>query len=224
MLMVDLVLLESEIDPVMKAAQQNGLAVTAVHNHLLRALPATFYMHVSGQGEPEKLAAALHSALAQSKTPMAVPAVAAPAVQPVDLNTAELDSIIGVKGKDVSGVYQFAVPRSEQISEHGMPLTPPAPLGLATGINFQPTGGGKAAISGDFVLAAGEVNPVIAALHTGGIEVTALHSHMLDEQPRPFFMLFWANDDTIKLAKGLRTALDKTAQQTVGHSAKFEAT
>jgi hypothetical protein len=92
-----------------------------------------------------------------------------------------------------------------------MLLTPVGPMGVATGINFQPTGGGKAAITGDFVLSGDEVNPVIKALRSNGIEVTALHSHMLDEQPRMFFMHFWANDDAVKLAKGLRAALDKTA-------------
>jgi hypothetical protein len=92
-----------------------------------------------------------------------------------------------------------------------MQLSPVGPMGVAIGINFQPTGGGKAAITGDFVLTGEEVNPVIVALRANGIEVTALHSHMLDEQPRLFFMHFWANDDAIKLAKGLRAALDKTA-------------
>ena len=103
------------------------------------------------------------------------------------------------------------VPRRDPITEDGMPLTPVGAMGVAIGINFQPTGDGKAAITGDFVLAGEEVNPVIVALRTHGIEVTALHSHMLDEQPRLFFMHFWANDDAIKLAKGLRAALDKTA-------------
>jgi hypothetical protein len=103
------------------------------------------------------------------------------------------------------------VKRRDPINEGGMALTPVGPLGMATGINFQPTGGGKAAITGDFVLSGDEVNPVINALRANGIEVTALHSHMLDEQPRMFFMHFWANDDAVKLAKGLRAALDKTA-------------
>jgi hypothetical protein len=172
--------------------------------------PLTFYMHLSGHGDPVKLATALHMALAASKTPLATPAAAAPAPA-VDLDTAQLDGIIGVKGKAVGGVYQFGVPRREQVTQNGMPLTPAGPLGVATGINFQPTGNGKAAITGDFVLAAREVNPVIRALRANGIEVTALHSHMLDEQPRLFFMHFWANDDAIKLAKGVRAALDKTA-------------
>jgi hypothetical protein len=210
MIMGDLVLLESEINPVMAKMIASGLQITAVHNHLLRASPATFYMHVAGHGDPAKLATALHDALAESKTPLTVAAPAAPAPS-VDLDTAQLDQIIGVKGQANGGVYQFNVPRRDPITEGGMQLSPVAPMGVAIGINFQPTGGGKAAITGDFVLTGDEVNPVITALMTHGIEVTALHSHMLDEEPRLFFMHFWANDDAIKLAKGLRAALDKTA-------------
>jgi hypothetical protein len=210
MIMGDLVLLETEINPVMAKMIASGLAITAVHNHLLRASPATFYMHVAGHGDPTKLAAAIHDALAESKTPLTVAAPAGPPPA-VELDTAQLDQIMGVKGQVNGGVYGFAVPRRDPISEGGMPLSPVGPLGVATGINFQPTGGGKAAITGDFVLTADEVNPVIAALRNNGIEVTALHSHMLDEQPRLFFMHFWANDDAMKLAKGLRAAIDKTA-------------
>jgi Domain of Unknown Function (DUF1259) len=125
--------------------------------------------------------------------------------------TAQLDQIIGVKGQANGGVYQFNVPRRDPITEDGMALTPVGAMGVAIGINFQPTGGGKAAITGDFVLNGEEVNPVIMALRTHDIEVTALHSHMLDERPRLFFMHFWANDDAIKLADGLRAAPDKTA-------------
>jgi hypothetical protein len=210
MAMGDLVLLESEINPVMAKMIASGLEITAVHNHLLRASPATFYMHVAGHGDPVKVATAIRDALAESKTPLTVAAATAPPPA-VDLDTAQLDEIIGVKGQANGGVYQFNVPRRDPITEGGMPLTPVGPMGVAIGINFQPTGDGKAAITGDFVLAGEEVNPVIVALRTHGIEVTALHSHMLDEQPRLFFMHFWANDDAIKLAKGLRAALDKTA-------------
>jgi hypothetical protein len=210
MVMGDLVLLETEINPVMLKLMEGGLEITAVHNHLLRANPATFYMHVGGHGDPVKMAAAIHDALGASKTPLAAPAPASPPPA-VDLDTAQLDQIIGVKGQANGGVYQFGVPRRDPVSEGGVQLTPGGPLGLATGINFQPTGGGKAAITGDFVLIGDEVNPVIKALRENGIEVTALHSHMLDEQPRLYFMHFWANDDAIKLAKGLRAALDKTA-------------
>ena len=210
MVMGDLVLLETEINPVMLKLMEGGLEITAVHNHLLRANPATFYMHVGGHGDPVKMAAAIHDALGASKTPLAAPAPAAPPPA-IDLDTAQLDQIMGVKGQANGGVYQFGVPRRDPVSEGGVQLTPGGPLGLATGINFQPTGAGKAAITGDFVLIADEVNPVIKALRENGIEVTALHSHMLDEQPRLYFMHFWANDDAVKLAKGLRAALDKTA-------------
>src|SRR5207344_3022370 len=147
--------------------------------------------------------------LAESKTPLTPPAP--PAAQPaIDLDTAQLDQIIGVEGQANGGVYQFAVPRRDPITENGMQLTPPGPTGVATAIGFQPTGGGKAAITGDFVLTGEEVNPVIKTLRENGIEVTALHSHMLTEEPRLFFMHFWANDDAVKLARGLRVALDKT--------------
>jgi hypothetical protein len=210
MIMGDLVLLETEINPVMLKLIQNGAEISAVHNHLLRANPATFYMHVAGHGDPVKLAGAIRTALAESKTPLSPPAP--PATQPaIDLDTAQLDQIIGEKGQDNGGVYQFAVPRRDPISEDGVQLSPVGPLGVATALGFQPTGGGKAAITGDFVLAAEEVNPVIQALRSNGIEMTALHSHMLTEQPRLFFMHFWANDDALKLARGLRAALDKTA-------------
>jgi len=210
MVMGDLVLLETEINPVMAKLIENGLEITAVHNHVLRGNPATFYMHIGGHGDPVKLATAIRTALAASKTPLTPPAP--PAQQPaIDLDTAQLDQIIGVKGQANGGVYQFGVPRRDPINENGMQMTPVGPLGLATAIGFQPTGGGKAAITGDFVMTAEEVNPVIKALRANGIEVTALHSHMLDEQPRLFFMHFWANDDAIKLARALRAALDKTA-------------
>src|SRR5205807_1088717 len=211
MVMGDLLLLESEIAPVMTTLIQNGLEITAVHNHLLRASPATFYMHVGGHGDPAKIATTLVQALQASKTPLTPPT--APASQPaIDLDTAQLDQIIGVKGQANGGVYQFGVPRRDPVTESGMQLMPAGPLGVATAIGFQPTGGGKAAITGDFVLIADEVNPVIQALRSNGIEVTAVHSHMLDEQPRLFFMHFWANDDAVKLAKGLRAAIDKTAR------------
>ena len=210
MVMGDLVLLESEINPVMAKLIEGGVEITAVHNHLLRANPATFYMHVGGHGDPAKIAGVIHDALSASKTPLAPPAAAGPAPT-IDLDTARLDGVIGVKGQSNGGVYQFGVPRRNPVTENGMSLGPAGPLGLATGINFQPTGNGKAAITGDFVLTGDEVNPVIRTLRSNGIEVTAVHSHMLDEQPRLFFLHFWANDDAEKLARGLRAAIDKTA-------------
>jgi hypothetical protein len=210
MVMGDLVLLQTEVNPVMAKLIEGGLDITAVHNHLLRAEPATFYMHVGGHGDPIKMAEAIHAALQASKTPLTPPAP--PAAQPaIDLDTAQLDQIIGVKGAANGGVYQFNVPRREPVTDNGMALSPAGPMGVAVAINFQPTGNAKAAITGDFVLAGEEVNPVLRALRQNGIEVTALHSHMLGDEPRMFFMHFWANDDAVKLAKALRAALDKAA-------------
>jgi hypothetical protein len=213
MVMGDVVLLESEINPVMTKIIASGLEITAIHNHVLRGSPATFYMHVGGHGDAEKLAIAVRDALSASKTPMTAPATAAPPPA-IDLDTAQIDQIIGVKGQANGGVYQLAIPRRDAVTESGMQLTPSGPLGVNTAIGFQPTGGGKAAITGDFVLAGSEVNPVIKELKAAGIEVTAIHSHMLTEQPRLIFMHFWANDEAIKLARGLRAAIDKTASKT----------
>ena len=206
MMMGDLVLTESEINPVMTKLLGEGLQVSAVHNHLLRANPPTFYMHVSGEGAPSQLAREIRLALEQSMTPFDVQPPAAPAPADLGIPTAEIDQAIGFKGHDNGGVYQFGIPRSDSIKRDGMAI--PGAMGTAIGINFQPTGAGKAAISGDFVALAGEVNPLIKALRDSSIEVTAIHNHMLDDEPRAFFIHFWANDDAVKLAKGLRAALD----------------
>jgi biotin operon repressor len=203
------VLLDTEIAPVMSKLIENGVEITAVHNHVLRGNPATYYMHIGGHGDPVKMATAIRTALAESKTPLAAPTPGTPPA--IDLDTAQIDQIIGAKGTNNGGVYAMGVPRRDPITESSMQIAPAGPMGVATAINFQPTGGGKAAITGDFVLAATEVDPVIKTLRANGIEVTAVHSHMLTEQPRLIFMHFWANDDAIKLAKGLRAALDKTA-------------
>jgi uncharacterized protein DUF1259 len=208
MVMGDLVLLQDEVNPVMKKLEEGGINVTALHNHLLRAEPSPMYMHVMGHGDPVKLAQALHSALALSKTPMEAPSGAStPAAATAgDLDTAALNKAMGAEGKVNGGILQYGIPRAEKITESGMPV--PTSMGSAIAINFQPTGSGKAAITGDFVLVAKEVNAVAKTLRENGIEVTAVHNHMLDDQPRLFFMHFWANDDALKLAKGLRAALD----------------
>ncbi|MEA2857004.1 MAG: hypothetical protein QOH98_1325 [Methylobacteriaceae bacterium] len=211
MVMGDVVLTQDEVNPVMKKLEESGIEITALHNHLLRAEPMTLYMHVLGHGDPVKLATALHTGLALSKTPMGDAAPAASplpaAAQQIDFDTAAVDQAMGYKGKANNGIYQFSIPRAETVKEDGMEV--PEAMGSATAINFQPTGGGKAAITGDFVLVSTEVNPVIKAMQANGIEITALHSHMLDEQPRAFFMHFWAHEDAKKLAKGLRAALDQ---------------
>jgi hypothetical protein len=207
MVMGDLVLTQEEIAPVMKTFEEGGIEITALHNHLLRAEPMTLYMHVLGQGDPVKLAQALHAGLALSKTPLEAAAQPAAAPPAIDFDTAAVDKAMGYPGKNNGGIDQFTISRAKPVTEDGMEI--PAAMGSAIGINFQATGGGKAAITGDFVLAANEVNPVIKALQASGIEITALHSHMLTEQPRMFFMHFWANDDAQKLARGLRAALEK---------------
>jgi hypothetical protein len=204
MFMGDLVLTDAEISPVMQRLIEDGVEITAVHNHLLRTSIPIYYMHVSGHGDPRKLAVALHAALAMSKTPL-TQAAAAQGTD-LDLDTAAIEKILGYKGSANSGVYQFSVPRAETITEGGMAV-PPA-MGTATAINFQSTAAGKAAVTGDFVLLGDEVNPVLKTLRQRGIEVTALHSHMIDDSPHLFFMHFWANDDALKLARGLRSALD----------------
>ncbi|MGE5259262.1 MAG: DUF1259 domain-containing protein [Actinomycetota bacterium] len=209
MLMGDLVLTEDEVSPVMLKLMQSGIEITALHNHLIRAMPATLYLHVRGHGDPVKLATAVRAALAESKTPFDAAPPAPTQAAEIDLDTAKLDQILGAKGKVNGGVYQFSIPRRDAITENGMSVLPA--MGTGTGINFQPTGDGKAAIAGDFVVTAQELNPMITALRENGIEVVAIHSHMLEEQPRLFFVHFWANDDAVKLAKGLEAALSKMA-------------
>ena len=206
MLMGDLVLAEDEVSPVMLALEENGLQITALHNHVLHETPRVMYMHIVGHGDAVKLAGSVRHVMALTKTPAPTqPPTTPPAF---DLDTTAIDEVLGHKGKVNGGVYQVGVPRAEKITEAGMPV--PGSMGVATALNFQPTGAGKAAVTGDFVLLGTEVNPVIRALRQNAIQVTAIHSHMLEEQPRLFFMHFWANDDAVKLAKGLRAALDNT--------------
>lgn len=212
MVMGDLVMTQQEINPVMKRLEESGIEITALHNHLLRAEPATMYMHVKGEGDAEQLAEKLHNALALTGTPLATASgTSQPSASPssIDIDVAAIDKALDAHGKVNGGVLQYGIARRDRITDGGMPVPPS--LGSGIGINFQPTGGGKAAITGDFVLTAQEVNPVAKALRENGIEVTALHNHMLDDQPRLFFMHFWANDDAQKLAKGLRAALDHVA-------------
>jgi hypothetical protein len=212
LVMGDLVLTESEVTPVLRKLEAGGVEPTALHNHVLNESPRVMYMHIHAMGDGVKIAKAIHEALALTKTPFAAPPANAPSAE-IGIDTKQIDQIMGQNGKVNGGVYQFSLARADEITDSGMSgdhkMTIPAAMGLAQAINFQPTGGGKAAITGDFVLLASEVNPVIKALRENGIEVTALHSHMLTENPRLFFMHFWANDDALKLAQGLRAGLDK---------------
>lgn len=209
MVMGDLVLTEDEVAPVTAKLQAGGVEQTAIHNHVLHETPRVMYMHVSGHGNAQELARALRDALAVTKLP---PAAAAKPSELVGFDQQQVEAALGLKGKVNGGVLQFSVPRAEKIMDDGMEVPPS--MGTATAINFQPTSGGKAAITGDFVLVAAEVNPVIRVLNENGIAVTALHSHMLTESPRLFFMHFWANADALKLAKALHEALGKTKSST----------
>jgi len=208
MVMGDLVLTEDEVEPVMMKLQEGGIQESALHNHLLGESPHVMYMHIASHGDAVKMAKAIREALALTKTPAPD---ASPAGQPpseLGFDQKQVEQIIGHSGKVNGGILQIGVPRAETITDAGIAIPPS--MGVATALNFQPTDGGKAAITGDFVLLGGEVNPVIKALRQNRIAVTAIHSHMLSEEPRLFFMHFWANDDAVKLAQGLRAALDET--------------
>lgn len=210
MVMGDLVLAEDEVTPVLTKLQEGGIEITALHNHVLHESPRVMYMHIHAMGEAARIAKSIHDALALSKTPFT--AAPAPPTQDIGIDTKQIDQIMGQTGKVNGVVFQYSIARADDVADTSMnsqgTIIPPA-MGVAQAINFQATGGGKAAITGDFVLIAAEVNPVIKALRNNGIEVTALHSHMLTDSPHLFFMHFWANDDALKLARGLRSALDR---------------
>ncbi len=203
--MGDLVLRDDEIEPVMAKLAQGGIEVTALHHHVLHETRRVYYMHIHGAGDAVKLAQAVRAAVGLTQTPPPA-GPAAPAASSFGIDTARIAQALGHSGKVNGGVYQVSVARPDTIRDEGL-VIPPA-MGVATALNFQPTGGGKAAITGDFVLRAAEVNPVLRALREHGIEVTAVHNHMLDEAPRLFFMHFWAVGDGVSLAEGLRAALD----------------
>jgi len=204
--MGDLVLRDTEVAAVISKLEESGIEVTGVHHHLLGESPRIIYMHVHGHGDAEKIATGLRAALALTGTPPAVSTASAPGAGMPDIDTAGIAKAIGATGRMNGGVYQVSIPRTEIVHDDGMEI--PASMGLATALNFQPTGNGRAAITGDFVLIASEVNPVIRSLRKNGIEVTSLHNHLLTDEPRLFFMHFWANDDALKLARALREALD----------------
>jgi hypothetical protein len=210
MVMGDLVLLDQEVPGVMAGLFRGGLEVTAVHNHLNDMSPHVMYMHYEGHGEVVKLATALRQALSASGTPLGGggSATGAPAAGP-GLDTKQIEQALGRSGRALDGaVFQVTVPRAEVITEMGVQLLPA--MGVTTVINFQSTADGKAAITGDFVLIDKEVNAVARTLTQHGIDVTAIHNHGLMDTPRLFYMHFWANDDPVKLAQGLKAALGQT--------------
>jgi hypothetical protein len=209
MMMGDLVITEAELPKVIDALQAHGVAQTALHKHLLEQSPPVWWTHFDAMGDPVQIAQGLRAALDATAIP---PAAAPPAQQPpLDLDTAGIDTALGRKGTADGGIDKFTLARKDTIEDQGHVL--PAPFGVTTGINFQPLGGGKAAINGDFVLTAPEVQKVIQALRAGGIDIVEVHNHMLTENPRLFYLHFWAVNDGVTLAKALRTALDATNLQ-----------
>lgn len=208
MLMGDLVVTEAELPKVTDALQAAGLEQTALHKHLLEQSPPIWWTHVHGMGDPAALARGLKSALATTAIPPARPSGPQP---PIGLDTRGIDVALGRHGTADGGIYKFSIARREQI-EAADHVLPPA-LGITTGINFQPLGRNQAAINGDFVMTAPEIQKVIQALRKGGIAVVELHNHTLDDQPRLFYMHFWATGDGLTLAKALRPALDATNLQ-----------
>lgn len=205
MAMGDLVLLEPELAPVINALQSGGIDISAIHNHLVDESPHVIYVHFSAHGDAVAIATSLKKALEQTRTPLSAAPPAKP--QPADPVYDAVQQALGRKGALAGTVLQMGVPRAEKIEENGMEI--PASMGMATALNFQHVGD-KVATTGDFVLLAAEVNPVIRELRAHGIAVTALHSHMLAETPRLFFMHFWAVGDPEKIGAGLKAALAKT--------------
>lgn len=205
-MMGDLVLTEDELNAVISRLQGGDVDVTAVHKHLYQQHPPVWWTHVHAEGDPVAIATAVRAALQLTGTPLGQPP--APTPQPIDLDTGRLDAILDAHGTADAGVWKYTFPRAEAIREHGMVL--PAALGLTTALNFQPTGGGRAAVNGDFVMTADEVQPVIAALRAHDIGIVELHQHGLREEPRLFYMHFWANADAQRLARGLAAAVEHT--------------
>jgi hypothetical protein len=203
MTMGDLVLLDSEVTPVVTALIGAGLKITAIHNHLLNETPHVAYVHFSGHGERVGLAKGLRAALEKTKTPLepAKPSSPSPEEEAV---FKKLSDALRRTGSMAGRVLQVGVPREDKITEDGMDVPPS--IGMSSSMNFQ-TVGARVATTGDFVLVASEVNPVIRELRAGGIEVTALHSHMLTESPRLFFMHFWGIDTPERIGGTLKSAL-----------------
>jgi hypothetical protein len=203
MLMGDIVLLENELPKVERKLIEEGISVTAIHNHLLNEKPKIMYLHVDAMGDPMVLSQKLKSVISLTSTPLKA-SFKDPAGG-IKWDSVEL--IIGLKGKPAGPVLSFGIPRKEEVKADGT-VIPPG-FGIATGIGFQKVGD-KAAITGDFVLMDREVSPVTAALLQQGITVTAIHNHMVMDSPRLFMMHFWAVGKPEDLARGLKAAIDKT--------------
>jgi hypothetical protein len=208
--MGDLALLGPEVPAVVGALQAGGFEILALHNHLIDETPRVLYLHFHGRGEAAAIAKTLRTALDRTKTPLRPAAPKAPAkLTPGQEKTFErVQAVLGRKGTMAGHVLQVTVPRAAPIQQDGMEVPPS--MGMAIAMNFQHLGA-RVAATGDFVLIADEVNPVIRELRLHGIEVTALHSHMLREEPRLFFLHFWGVGGPERIAEGLKAAIAKAA-------------
>jgi hypothetical protein len=205
MVMGDLVLLEKEINPAISALAEANINVTALHNHFIGEIPRIMYMHIYGMGEKTALARGIRAALDKTGTPKPVPA-ATPTTQPsLQLDTKRLQEIIGQTGKEGGGVLKITLGRAG-VKMGGTEVT--STMGLNTWVAFIGTSE-RAHVAGDVAMTASEVNKVIRVLRRGGIEIAAVHNHMLDEQPRIFFLHYWGTGPAEQLARTVREAFDQ---------------
>lgn len=206
--MGDLALLGTEVAPVARALEAAGFEILAIHNHLIGETPRIVYLHYGAKGAAAALARSLRTALEKSATPLTGSPAPAPPSPEAEKVFAKIQETLGRRGTMAGRVLQVGVPRMEAIHEGGMEV--PASMGMAEAMNFE-IAGGRVATTGDFVLTADEVAPVIRALHAGGVDVTALHSHMLRESPRLFFLHFWGVGAAESVAGALKSALSRIA-------------
>lgn len=203
-MMGDLVLTEDELNGVLARLQKGGVGQTAIHKHLLNEDPPVWWTHIEGHGNPVELAETVRAALEETGTPLE-DGDSEPAA--LGFDSKQLDQIMGHKGEASGRIYKFSVPRAETISAHGEEIPPS--MGTANALNFQSLGDGQAAINGDFVMTADEVDGVIEALREHDIQVVSVHNHMMTEKPRLFYMHFWQEGEATELARELRAALDQ---------------
>jgi len=209
MVMGDIILTETDLKPVQQEVISQGLTITAIHNHFVRNHPNIIYMHIDGSGEVEKMARSVKAVFDKVKEVRGKDPKSAPKDSVINtLNIQALDAIMGGKGEMSLGVYKYTIGRPDvQLREHGTPVSTFG--GFNTWAAWQGTPD-KAAVCGDFTMLTDEVAPVIKALVENGIEVVAVHNHMVQEEPKIFFLHYWGVGAAEKLAKGLRAALDQT--------------
>lgn len=211
MVMGDIIVAENEITPVEKVIFEKGLNVTGLHHHFIRNKPIYFYMHIGGMGSEEKLGAGVTAVFDKLKELRGGdPASPKTAEVKNTLDTASISHILGYSGEMSNGVYKITIGRPDiNLKQEGGKVS--TFLGFNTWAAWQGEPQ-NAAVAGDFVMLADEVNDVIKTLLDNGIEVVSLHNHMLNEEPRVFFLHYWGVGSADKLAKGLKAALDKTGK------------